>query len=72
MTLEELVAHLREVHGEPLEAPSPERLAEMASAIHDAMHNERHYAGHFHSRDEVLQLWTSTDRIRQVDTHGRT
>ena len=40
--------------------------------VHDAMHNERHYPGHFHSRNEVLQLWSATDRIRQIDTHGRT
>jgi hypothetical protein len=72
MTADELVAHVREVHGEPLEAESPAKLAKMAALVHDAMHNERHYPGHFHSRDDILQLWTATDRIRQVDTHGRT
>jgi hypothetical protein len=68
-----LLAHLRHGHGQPLDLPGDHRRhGGLVTAVHAAMHNDRHYPGHFHHRGQVLHLWDQTERIQQVDTHQRT
>ncbi len=72
MNGEELLNHIRDVHGAQLEASDLfECLEDLAVFVHAAMHNGRAYVGHFHHDDQVLRLWDTSGRIQQVDTLGK-
>ncbi len=72
VTGEELLDHIRDVHGTPLEQSDLfEHLEDLAAFVHAAMHNGRAYVGHFQTDDEVLGLWDASGRIQQVETHGK-